>query len=98
MRQPLLAVAYVSYEFFEKRFLRLKRLFGRAEKQAPQSPGGVNAAEPYGLPQALPIREERGPTQRLPQRLVFEAKRPGLASTGDMQSAALASTVEQAGQ
>ena len=93
-----LAVAYVSYEFFEKRFLRLKRLFGRAEKQAPQSPGGVNAAEPYGLPQALPIREERGPTQRLPQRLVFEAKRPGLAGTGDRQSTALASTVEKAGQ
>jgi len=51
-----LAVAYVSYEFFEKRFLRLKRLFGRAEKQAPQSTRGVNAAEPYGLPQALLVR------------------------------------------
>src|SRR5262249_47600650 len=36
-----LAVTYVSYEFFEKRFLRLKRLFGRAEKQAPQSPRGL---------------------------------------------------------
>jgi hypothetical protein len=57
-----LAVAYVSYELFEKRFLRLKRLFGKAEKQAPQSTGGVNATEPYGLPQALPIRQERSPT------------------------------------
>jgi peptidoglycan/LPS O-acetylase OafA/YrhL len=27
-----LAVAYLSYELFEKRFLRLKRLFGTAEE------------------------------------------------------------------
>ena len=92
-----MAVAYVSYEFFEKRFLRLKRLFGRAEKQAPQSPRGLNAAEPYGPPQALPIGEEES-NQRLPQPVVFEAKRPGLAGTGDGQSTALASTVEKAGR
>src|SRR5262249_54369282 len=81
-----LAVAYVSYEFFEKRFLRLKRLFGRAEKPAPLSPHGVSAAGPYGLPQALPIREERGPTQRLPQPVAFEAAARSCRGTGDMQS------------
>jgi peptidoglycan/LPS O-acetylase OafA/YrhL len=32
-----LAVAYLSYEFFEKRFLRLKRLFQTAEEPAPHS-------------------------------------------------------------
>jgi peptidoglycan/LPS O-acetylase OafA/YrhL len=31
-----LAVAYMSYEFFEKRFLRLKRLFGTAKEPAPE--------------------------------------------------------------
>ena len=72
-----LAVAYVSYEFFEKRFLRLKRLFGRAEKQAPQSPRGLNAAEPYGLPQALPIGEER--VQPSVSRSGWSSKRSGPA-------------------
>ena len=57
-------MAYVSYEFFEKRFLRLKRLFGRAEKQGPQSPREVNVAEPYGLPQAQTIREEGWSSKR----------------------------------
>jgi peptidoglycan/LPS O-acetylase OafA/YrhL len=76
-----LAVAYVSYEFFEKRFLRLKRLFGRAEKQAPQSPRGLGVQ---------PSVSRSGWSSK--------QKRPGLASTGDMQSAAFASTVEQAGQ
>ena len=33
-----LALAYVSYELFEKRFLRLKRLFERAKEPAPQRP------------------------------------------------------------
>ena len=45
-----LAVAYVSYELFEKRFLRLKRLFGRAEKQAPQSPVGSTPPNPMVCP------------------------------------------------
>jgi peptidoglycan/LPS O-acetylase OafA/YrhL len=31
-----LAIAYLSYELFEKRFLRLKRLFATAEEPAPQ--------------------------------------------------------------
>jgi peptidoglycan/LPS O-acetylase OafA/YrhL len=31
-----LALAYLSYELFEKRFLRLKRLFATAEEPAPQ--------------------------------------------------------------
>ena len=33
-----LAVAYLSYELFEKRFLRLKRLFATAKKPAPECP------------------------------------------------------------
>jgi peptidoglycan/LPS O-acetylase OafA/YrhL len=33
-----LAVAYLSYEFFEKRFLRLKRLFETAKEPSPQRP------------------------------------------------------------
>jgi peptidoglycan/LPS O-acetylase OafA/YrhL len=32
-----LAVAYLSYELFEKRFLRLKRLFGTAKEPAPSA-------------------------------------------------------------
>jgi peptidoglycan/LPS O-acetylase OafA/YrhL len=41
-----LAVAYLSYELFEKRFLQLKRLFETAKEPAPQqlAPGG--ATEP----------------------------------------------------
>jgi len=31
-----LAIAYLSYELFEKRFLRLKRLFGTANEPASQ--------------------------------------------------------------
>jgi peptidoglycan/LPS O-acetylase OafA/YrhL len=36
-----LAVAYVSYELFEKRFLRLKRLFETAREPAPRRPAAV---------------------------------------------------------
>jgi peptidoglycan/LPS O-acetylase OafA/YrhL len=92
------AVAYLSYELFEKRFLRLKRLFRTAKEPAPQSPAAVNVAEPLGLRQAPPIKEESGAAQHLPQPVVFEAKRPGPAGTGDMQSTALASRVEKAGR
>jgi peptidoglycan/LPS O-acetylase OafA/YrhL len=62
-----LAMAYLSYEFFEKRFLRLKRLFRTAEKPAPRS-GVVSAAEPLGERQALPVSQDRGPAWRLPQK------------------------------
>jgi peptidoglycan/LPS O-acetylase OafA/YrhL len=42
-----LAIAYVSYEFFEKRFLRLKRYFDTSERPATQrSPAG----RPVGMP------------------------------------------------
>jgi peptidoglycan/LPS O-acetylase OafA/YrhL len=39
-----LAVAYLSYELFEKRFLRLKRLFGTAREPAPKHPAALGAA------------------------------------------------------
>jgi peptidoglycan/LPS O-acetylase OafA/YrhL len=38
-----LALAYLSYELFEKRFLRLKRLFASAKEPAPQRPAAVGA-------------------------------------------------------
>ena len=40
-----LAIAYLSYELFEKRFLRLKRLFRTSKEPAPQraAPGGATA-------------------------------------------------------
>jgi peptidoglycan/LPS O-acetylase OafA/YrhL len=41
-----LALAYLSYELFEKRFLRLKRLFATAKKPAPRRPAPVSAAAP----------------------------------------------------
>jgi peptidoglycan/LPS O-acetylase OafA/YrhL len=41
-----LAVAYLSYELFEKRFLRLKRLFGTADKPTPQRVTAGGAAGP----------------------------------------------------
>jgi peptidoglycan/LPS O-acetylase OafA/YrhL len=39
-----LALAYLSYELFEKRFLHLKRLFERAKEPAPERPGAAGAA------------------------------------------------------
>jgi peptidoglycan/LPS O-acetylase OafA/YrhL len=41
-----LALAYVSYELFEKRFLRLKRLFETAKEPAPQRAAAGGAAGP----------------------------------------------------
>src|SRR6516164_7483452 len=41
-----LGVAYLSYELFEKRFLRLKRLFDTAREPAPERPAAVGAAGP----------------------------------------------------
>ncbi|HJU16619.1 MAG TPA: acyltransferase [Stellaceae bacterium] len=38
-----LALAYLSYEFFEKRFLRLKRLFATTKAPAPERPAVVVA-------------------------------------------------------
>jgi peptidoglycan/LPS O-acetylase OafA/YrhL len=46
-----LALAYLSYELFEKRFLRLKRRFETAKEPAPQSPAAVSIARPIGLRQ-----------------------------------------------
>jgi peptidoglycan/LPS O-acetylase OafA/YrhL len=37
-----LALAYLSYRLFEKRFLRLKRLFETAKEPVPQRPVAVN--------------------------------------------------------
>ena len=72
-----LAVAYLSYELFEKRFLRLKRLFETAKEPAPQSPAAVSIARPIGLRQ-----ERRG--QHLPQPVVFETKRLELTRNEDV--------------
>ena len=41
-----LAVAYLSYELFEKRFLRLKRLFATAKEPAPKRLAAVGAGPP----------------------------------------------------
>jgi peptidoglycan/LPS O-acetylase OafA/YrhL len=41
-----LALAYLSYELFEKRFLRLKSLFATAREPAPEPPAVVAAARP----------------------------------------------------
>jgi peptidoglycan/LPS O-acetylase OafA/YrhL len=39
-----LALAYLSYELFEKRFLRLKRLFATAKEPAPERPVALSVA------------------------------------------------------
>ena len=44
-----LAVAYLSYELFEKRFLQLKPLFEAAKKPAPENTAEVAAAGVPGL-------------------------------------------------
>jgi peptidoglycan/LPS O-acetylase OafA/YrhL len=44
-----LGVAYLSYEFFEKRFLQLKPRFEAAKEPAPESPAAVSAAGVPGL-------------------------------------------------
>jgi peptidoglycan/LPS O-acetylase OafA/YrhL len=41
-----LALAYLSYELFEKRFLRLKRLFATAKEPAPPRPTAVGTTRP----------------------------------------------------
>ena len=41
-----LAVAYLSYELFEKRFLRLKRLFKTAKERASRSSAAVAGTGP----------------------------------------------------
>ena len=43
-----LAMAYLSYEFFEKRFLSLKRLFETAKEPAPQPGCGAPPHRPVG--------------------------------------------------
>ena len=45
-----LALAYLSYELFEKRFLRLKRLFETAREPAPQRPAADAPCPPPNEP------------------------------------------------
>jgi len=44
-----LAVAYLSYELVEKRFLQLKRLFGTANEPAPQRQAAAEPPVPAAL-------------------------------------------------
>ena len=57
-----LALAYLSYELFEKRFLRLKRLFQTAKAAAPERPAAVGAAGPK-----VPHQSESGLSRDLLQ-------------------------------
>jgi peptidoglycan/LPS O-acetylase OafA/YrhL len=41
-----LALAYLSYELFEERFLKLKRLFATAKEPVSERPGAMGAAGP----------------------------------------------------
>jgi peptidoglycan/LPS O-acetylase OafA/YrhL len=50
-----LALAYLSYELFEKRFLRLKRLFETAKEPASPSPAAASPAGSLGLRHQRPL-------------------------------------------
>jgi len=63
-----LAIAYASYELFEKRFLRLKRLFETAKELTPESPVADSAVGPLrhtGSPHDDTSHDERPGAQPL---------------------------------
>jgi peptidoglycan/LPS O-acetylase OafA/YrhL len=53
-----LAVAYLSYELFEKRFLRLKRLFPAYKTPTPHSPAAPNFLERHAVLQGAALVSE----------------------------------------
>ncbi len=58
-------MAYLSYELFEKRFLKLKRFFDTPKQSAPRAAGSR---------QALPVVERQDPTQTITQPLAAASK------------------------